>query len=375
MLSDNMANIKNLKIAILNDMRPNRGIFTYIYNIYLNLKKHDVYVDFYQFVADYSYSYDENFILRRGINFKIKKNTELNTLLGLNWKVFKHLDDYYDLIILSNPTLNNLGKYFDNTISIGHDLYFLFNGSKFSILKWYMKMQYKLFNFAKFIIVNSDYTKNEFVKNLNIEENKLYTVYPLLKEEIFYPTENKIKTNYGLNDDDIVLLNVASDTSPNKNVETVIKLLKKLPENYKLIRVGKNTSTLKLIKELGLEKRILLYENLKEKELAEVYRNSDIFIYPSIYEGFGLPVLEAMGSGLPVIISNRASLPEVAGQASLIFNPFDINGMKDTIIKLTKNNDMYELFKNKSIKRSKDFSSENQFNMINDAIQKFYEIK
>ncbi len=69
-----MANIKNLKIAILNDMRPNRGIFTYIYNIYLNLKKHDVYVDFYQYVADYSYSYDENFILRRGINFKIKKN-------------------------------------------------------------------------------------------------------------------------------------------------------------------------------------------------------------------------------------------------------------------------------------------------------------
>ncbi|MGC8992952.1 MAG: glycosyltransferase family 4 protein, partial [Thermoplasmata archaeon] len=251
----------------------------------------------------------------------------------------------------------------------------LFYGKKISILKIYMKKQYLLFKYFKTLIVDSNFAKNEFVKNLNIDENKLHTVYPFLNNEIFYPIKNKIKINYGLDDDNFILLNVASDTSPNKNVETVIKLIKKLPENYKLIRVGKNTSTLKLIKELGLEKKILFFENLKEKELAEIYRNSDIFIYPSLYEGFGLPVLEAMGSGLPVIISNVTSLPEVAGQAGLIFDPFDIDAMKETIIKLSKNDEMYNLYKEKSIIRSKIFSPENQFNSLKYVFEKFYELK
>ncbi|MEM3290646.1 MAG: glycosyltransferase family 1 protein [Candidatus Micrarchaeaceae archaeon] len=370
-----MANIKNFKIAILNDMRPNRGIFTYIYNIYINLKKHNILADFYQFYADSSYLYENNFILKKGINFGVKKNTEINTILGLNWKIFKNLQSNYDIILLSNPTLNTLNKYFNNTISVGHDLYYLYNGSKFSILKWYMKGKYKLFKYSKLILVNSNYTKNEFIRNLYIENNKLYTVYPALNNEIFYSERKQKKVDLNLNDDDIVLLNVASDSSPNKNVNVAIKLLKKLPENYKLIRVGKSSSSLKLIKDLNLEKRVILYENLEISKLAEIYRCSDFFVYPSLYEGFGLPVMEAMGSGLPVIISNRASLPEVAGDAGLIFDPYDINGMKDAIIKLSVNNEMYNFYSNKSIERARIFSYDNQFNSLNYAFEKFYEIK
>jgi glycosyltransferase involved in cell wall biosynthesis len=238
-----------------------------------------------------------------------------------------------------------------------------------------MRKQYNLFKRAQNIIVNSQYTKNDFIKYLDIDENRMDVVYPAINNEIFYPGKSNLRESLNINNEDILLLNVAPDSKHNKNVITVLKVLRTLPQNYKLIRIGNNSNTLNLIKEWNLEERVILFENIDSKKLGEVYRASDVFIFPSLFEGFGSPVMEAMASGLPVIVSNRTSLPEVAGNAGLIFDPYDIEGMKEAILKITKDTDLYESFRKISIERAKIFSYENQFKSLMDVFEKFTQTK
>jgi len=364
---------ENLKIAILNDFLPFVGITTYVYNIFLNLRKHGIYTDFYQFDSTNFYKNREDIIIKKGINFHIKENYVLNALLGLNYRAFRKLKSEYDIVLISGPTLNKVEKYFNNLIHIGHDLYFLFHTNNALIYTIYIRKQYNLFIKAKNIIVNSQYTKNDFIKYLNIDENKIDIVYPAINNEIFYPGKSNLRGSLKINNEDILLLNVAPDSQPNKNVISVLNLLRTLPKNYKLIRVGNNSNTLNLIKEWNLEERVILFENIDSKKLGEVYRASDIFIFPSLFEGFGIPVAEAMASGLPVIVSNRTSLPEVAGNAGLIFEPYDIEGMKEAILKITKDRELYETYRKISIERAKIFSYENQFKSLMDVFEKFIE--
>jgi len=366
---------RNLKIAILNDMSPVAGITTYVYNIFLNLKKHNISTDFYQFDSTNFYINKADVIIKKGINFRIKENNGLNALLGLNYRAFKKLNSEYDIILISGPTLNKVKKYYNNLIHIGHDLYYLFKGSKPLIYALYMRKQYNLFKRAQNIIVNSQYTKNDFIKYLDIDENRIDVVYPAINNEIFYPGKSNLRGSLNINNEDILLLNVAHDSKPNKNVITVLKVLRTLPQNYKLIRIGNNSNTLNLIKEWNLEERVILFENIDSKKLGEVYRASDIFIFPSLFEGFGIPVAEAMASGLPVIVSNKTSLPEVVGNAGLIFDPYDIEGMKEAILKITKDRELYETYRKISIERAKIFSYENQFKSLMDVFEKFIQTK
>ncbi|MGB9762727.1 MAG: glycosyltransferase family 4 protein [Minisyncoccia bacterium] len=369
--------MNNLKIAILNDSPFDVGISSYIYNIYLNLKNHNISTDFYQFSlnSDSSYNFYQNVNLVKGINFGFKKSLQLNQILNFNIKAFKNIEtlENYDIIIISNPTLNKLSKYFDNIIGMGLDLYYLFYKSNSLIYSKYIKSQYKLFKNLKFIICDSEYTKLDFIKYLEINEERIQTVYPYVNSKIFYPPDKNFKKIIDIDENDFIILNVAYD-SPNKNIETVIKLLYELPKNFKLIRVGRNFRSLKLIEEFNLSDRVYLFEKVESKKLGDIYRSSDFFVFPSLFEGFGIPVIEAMASGLPVITSSRTSLPEVAGDVGFIFDPYDIDGMKNKILELSKDKELYENIKEKSINRARFFSSENQFKNLSIAFKKFLEL-
>ena len=364
--------MKNLKIAILNDYPFDVGISNYIYNIYLNLKKHGVNVDFYQFALDYenNHKYLQEVKIIKGINFRTKYSLQLNQILGINYRWLKKLNSTYDIIITSNPTLNKVSKYFDNVIGVGLDLYYLFGKSNSILYGKYIKSQYKLFKNFKFIICDSEYTKKDFIRYLGIDDKRIKTVYPSINTEIFHPGDRSFRKSLKINEGDILLLNVAYD-SPNKNIRSVLNLLYKLPENFKLIRVGRNVTSLNTIKELKLENRVYLFENLESNKLGDIYRSSDFFIFPSLFEGFGIPVAEAMASGLPVIVSNRTSLPEVVGDAGLIFDPYDIEGMKNAILELSESEIKYNIIKNKSIERAKNFSAEKQFKSLENILENF----
>ena len=184
----------------------------------------------------------------------------------MNWRSFKNIDS--DVVILSGPSLLPLTGYNKKTIVIGHDLYFLECKNEPIFLKLYMRTMYKRFKDANYIIVDSEFTKNEFIVKLKLDENKVQVVYPYVDFEIFHPGITNIRGSLNLNEDDILILSVGGDGA-NKNVETVLKLIKKLPTNFKLIRVGRNFRINKLIIDLGLQRRVISLGNVDIKILTD----------------------------------------------------------------------------------------------------------
>ncbi|MBC8047732.1 MAG: glycosyltransferase family 4 protein, partial [Fimbriimonadaceae bacterium] len=94
------------------------------------------------------------------------------------------------------------------------------------------------------------------------------------------------------------------------------------------------------ITENKLENYFIFLENIANSELPEFYKNATAFIYPSLYEGFGIPILEAMASGCPVITSHMSSMPEVAGEAALYFYPYHAHLIAEKIIQVTEDSDL-----------------------------------
>jgi glycosyltransferase involved in cell wall biosynthesis len=352
----------------MHDGGPVSGISTYVYRLFKNLILHNQNVTLYQyFIFEPEINPPVGTVVLNKpkpmphSNIKRKILIALNLTLGSNWHHFKKIES--DLTILSNPSLLDLTKYIKNCGVIAHDLYYLYKNSDPKFLNFYYKGKYKLFDNAKFIISNSNFTKMDLISKLNIDPKKITTVYPYIDKSLFFPGDSNFKYNYKLNNKIKIILSVASE-QPNKNIETVIKLMTKLPENYILVRVGKNNSTLKLIKDLNLEKRVILKENITETELADIYRGSDMLVFPSLFEGFGIPVIEAMATGTPVIVSNRGSLPEIVGNSGIISDPFDIDFMAEKIQNILEDDRETKKYKELSLKRAELFTMENQYNQM-----------
>ncbi len=112
----------------------------------------------------------------------------------------------------------------------------------------------------------------------------------------------------------------------------------------------------KLIGELNLGNNIIFTGRLPEKELVALYQAADLFIDPSFYEGFGLQVVEAMSCGVPVITSNLTSLPEIVGDAGILVDPTDINGLASALARVLTDAQLRSSMRQKSLQRAKFFS-------------------
>ena len=135
---------------------------------------------------------------------------------------------------------------------------------------------------------------------------------------------------------------------PRKNVVRLIEAYSKLPEDitnqYNLVIAGQRglgfedvfleISNLKL----EIKSRVKLLNYVPEEKLPILYKRASLFVYPSLYEGFGLPVLEAMASGVPVVTSNISSMPEVVGEAGLLVNPYSVAEITDAIMEIVRDN-------------------------------------
>ncbi|MBT6229755.1 MAG: glycosyltransferase family 4 protein, partial [Candidatus Scalindua sp.] len=133
-------------------------------------------------------------------------------------------------------------------------------------------------------------------------------------------------------------------------------------KDYKLVIAGEKgwlyKQIFKEVEHRDLKKEILFLGVVKDEDLPMLYNCADIFVYPSLYEGFGLPPLEAMACGIPVITSNTSSLPEVIGNAGIMVDPEDDNSLSEAIFNVLKDEDLrYQMSKN-GLKRAKLFSWE-----------------
>lgn len=346
---------KQLKIAILNDFPNHSGVTSYAYGLYQSLKLTDNESTFHQFyVGKKNYEFPDA-TYHKGIDFKVPRSFELNKLFGLNIKKLSRVES--GIIHLSNPSLYKLGNKDGKKIVTIHDLFYLSNRSNSKIMSAYYRKAYFKLKDSFPALADSNFTRNESIEKLGYEPSKIITVWPSIDTTKFIP-QPFVSEKYCNGGKKKTILHVGYD-SPNKNIKLLIDTMKILPPEYELIRVGYNSpSTLQYIERQRQRNRIKLLGQLDDLELLKTYKNSDIFVFPSSYEGFGIPPIEAMASGIPTIVSNKASLPEITGDAAL-HSELNPNEIADKILKLNDAKIAYNLYQ-KGIERSKLFSRLNQ---------------
>lgn len=217
---------------------------------------------------------------------------------------------------------------------------------------------------ADVIIADSHSTKRDIVEFFNVNEKKIKVVH-LGVESRFRPISNVEDYRTKNNLPSKLILNIGT-LEPRKNVVTLIKAFKKLHErgcrDYVLAIAGEKGWLYKTIFEeirsSGVEQSIRLLGVVRDEDLPLLYNCADLFVYPSLYEGFGLPPLEAMACGIPVITSNTSSLPEVIGNAGIMVDPCDINSLCEAIYNVLEDKELRHRMGRNGLKRSKMFTWE-----------------
>jgi len=215
-------------------------------------------------------------------------------------------------------------------------------------------------------ITVSKNSQKEIVRYLKVPMEKTAVVYPGCDEIFLYgqisQEEKSIKRPLGI--DGGFILCTAS-TRPYKNLDRLLvafSLLKKGGLEHRLVIAGlpgrNHRSILNMIKALELEESVVFTEYVSDKELLALYSTASVLVYPSLYEGFGLPVLEAMACGTPVAASNTTSLPEVVGEAGRLFNPYDPEEIAEAVYQLIKDTALRNIYIAKGRERVNSFSWE-----------------
>lgn len=232
---------------------------------------------------------------------------------------------------------------------------------------------------ADAIIAVSEYIKKEIEQTLTIPAEKIHVVAQGVGPEYQPFTANQNLPSlrkHGL-DKINYLLSVAT-LEPRKNLNALIDayllLPKKTRQEYKLVIVGAKgwlSETLQQrIKQLVNQKELLSLGYVKTKDLPHLYAGASGFVLPSLYEGFGLPILEAMAAGVPVLTSNQSSLPEVANGAAILSNAHDVEDISSGLIKLIEDKKWRETAVKKGLENAKKHTWQRCVNKTVDVYKK-----
>ena len=264
----------------------------------------------------------------------------------------------------------------DNVVVTVHDLMALrfpgfFSGRNFLMSKYawlfHKFMVPKTIAHARKLIAVSKSTKNDLEQCFKLNSNKVSVIYEAA-DSCFRKIENvEILETYRKNarlPEKFILY--VGNTKPYKNISTLLRAFKQFKTmwktDYVLVLAGKkdrfHETTLLMATELGLLPSIRFFDSFTEEELPLLYNLAKLFVFPSYYEGFGLPPLEAISCGTPVITSNRASLPEVVGDSAILVNPDDASGLADAMNDVLSNESLQKQLSQKGLVQSKQFSWE-----------------
>ncbi len=234
----------------------------------------------------------------------------------------------------------------------------------------------------KFITI-SEFSKREIVTYLHINPDDIEVVYAGVNFNVYHPDyavrkiEN-VKQTYGINRDYFLYLGTLE---PRKNIVGLVKSYNKMKKSFlktasgypQLVLAGKKGWLYKeiyeLVDELQLKEDILFTGYITEEESALLMNGAIAFVFPSFYEGFGLPPLEAMACGTPVISSNAASMPEVVGDAGLLVNPKSEDELYDAMLALLQDKELAANLGKKGIQRAKKFTWENASQQLLEIIE------
>ncbi|GIW64802.1 MAG: glycosyl transferase family 1 [Patescibacteria group bacterium] len=270
----------------------------------------------------------------------LRKHKEIDVLFSPAHYIPRFLN------IPSVVTIHDLSYLYYPQDFLKKDLYQLKNWTEYSLKK------------AKKIIAVSKTTKKDIIKNYSIPEEKITVIYNGFEKNIKYQIKDvknkKIKNPYIL---------YVGTLQPRKNIETLIKAFEKFKHFYpefKLTIAGKKgwlyEKIFELVKDLGLENDIYFTDYVTDIQLIFLYKNAFCFVLPSFYEGFGIPILEAMSYSCPVIASFASSLPEVGGDACLYFDPENVFDLVEKLKLLKEDKKLAKDLIKKGYQRIKQFS-------------------
>lgn len=225
----------------------------------------------------------------------------------------------------------------------------------------------RVLNKAKHIITVSQFSKNEIIRFFKIRQEKISVVYNGVNPRFRpIPSEQTKGGQKRLELPGEYMLFVGN-IKPHKNIIGVLSGYKLALEREQdlppLVILGNNIKMMELIPEIRIfledpafQNRIIFTGYLPKEDLPAIYTRAMLFLFPSLYEGFGLPVLEAMACGTPVITSDTTSLPEVAGDAALLVNPESHQDISESILRLCSDNKLRDELIEKGLKQAGSFS-------------------
>jgi glycosyltransferase involved in cell wall biosynthesis len=213
------------------------------------------------------------------------------------------------------------------------------------------------------IIAVSENTANDVIKMLGINSQKVTVISNGVDPQFRVITSDriqKIRQQHTSSPEEICLLNVGS-THQRKNILTILKVLETLKAKKMPVRLWKVGSDFTVeqkayIRSRQLETNITEIDRTDRETLIELYNAADILLAPSLYEGFGLTILEAMACGTPVITANVSSLPEVADDAAILLDPIDVDGMVAAVCRLQQDSSYRQSLIEKGLRRASLFS-------------------
>lgn len=260
------------------------------------------------------------------------------TQIGLALQTFK---DHLDVLFVPAHTLPIIRKPGLKTVVTVHDLgsEYLPQTHQYKQRLYLGFMQKAQLKTATRIIAVSQATKNDLVKKIKLNQEKIDVVYEGYDKNLFKPVRNDLLVNslkqYDLKPKSYFLF--IGTIQPRKNLDRIIKAFSKSNVN-KLVIVGQkgwlSEEIYKLPKQLGVEDRVKFLGFVPEKDLPILYSGALALIFASLFEGFGLPIIEAQACECPVLTSNLSSMPEIAGKEAILVDPYSENDIVEGMDKI-----------------------------------------
>lgn len=234
------------------------------------------------------------------------------------------------------------------------------------LVQWMDRISIRALHSADAIIASSEYTKHALVREVGLPEAKVHCIHLGVDAEQFRPCRipQGFLERYSLDRGIPYILHISTE-EPRKNLPALIRafaLVRTWHPDARLLKVGwplypaVRSKVSSLVDELNLGDSIILVNEVPDEDLVYFYNLAQVFAFPSHAEGFGLPVLEAMACGTPVMCSDRASLPELVGSAALMVAPDDVPGMAEAICKILEDKAMWHTLRESGLERAALFS-------------------
>ncbi len=239
---------------------------------------------------------------------------------------------------------------------------------QYSRVIYWRKLFKRAIHKASCVVAISHTTRNDLIELMNVSPQKIKVIYngvnPFFRIIDDINFLEQVSQKYCLPKKFLLFVGLFS---PRKNIAGILRAFSILKNKYQiphqLVMVGEKgwlyQDDLKLVHSLDLEKKVFFTGYVEDEDLPAVYNLADAFIFPSLYEGFGLPVLEAMACGTPVVTSNISALPEVVGPAGILVNPHNHEEIASGVYRLLSDRKLSSELVKAGLERSRQFTWEN----------------